>query len=68
MKAGIFRSPTCKVQAENEEAEGSRADKGLEVSEKSVCFPQEKTLNKVSFVPISDMHKYIQREEEGRKG
>lgn len=37
------------------------------MSEKSVCFPQEKTLNKVSFVPISDMHKHIQREEGGRK-
>lgn len=30
--------------------------------------PQEKTLNKVSFIPISDLHKYIQREEEGREG
>lgn len=35
------------------------------MSEKSaVCLPQEKkTLNKVSFVPIPDLHKYIQQEE-----
>lgn len=69
MEVVILRSPTFQVQAANEEAEGSRADEELEVSEKSaVCLPQEKTLNKVSFVPISDLHKYIQQEEEGRKG
>lgn len=69
MEAVILRSPTFQVQAANEEAEGSRADEGLEVSKKSaVCLPQEKTLYKVSFVPISDLHKYIQQEEEGRKG
>lgn len=68
VEALILRSPTCQVQATNEEAEGSRADEGLVVSEKSaVCLPQEKTLNKVSFVPISDLHKYIQREEKGEK-
>lgn len=43
MEAVILRSPTCKVQAADEEAEGGRADEGLEVSEKSaVCLPQEK--------------------------
>lgn len=68
MEAVILRSPTGQVQAANEEAEGSRADEGLEVSEKSaVCLPQEKNLNKVSFVPSSDLHKYIQQEGEGRK-
>lgn len=69
VEAVILRFPTRQVQAANEEAEGSRADEGLEVSEKSaVCLPQEKTLTKVSFVPISDLHKYIQQEEERRKG
>lgn len=64
-----LRSPTCKVQATNEEAEGCRADEGLEVSERSaVNPPQEETLNKVSFIPLSNLHKYIQQEEEGRKG
>lgn len=68
VEAVILRSPTGQVQAANEEAEGSRADEGLEVSEKSaVCLPQEKNLNKVSFVPSSDLHKYIQQEGEGRK-
>lgn len=46
VEAVILRSPICQVQAVNEEAEGSRADEGLEVSEKSaVCLPEE-TLNK----------------------
>ena len=51
-EAVILRSPTCQVQAANEEAEGSRAYGGLEVSEKSaVCLPQEKTLNKSVLCP-----------------
>lgn len=66
--AVTIRSQTCQVQAADEEAEGSRADEELEVSEKSAfCFQQEKTLNKVSFVPISDLHKYIQQEEKKKK-
>lgn len=68
VEAVIFRSPTCQVQAANEEAQGSRADEELEVKETTaVCLPQEKTLNKVSFVPSSDLHKYNQREEKGRR-
>lgn len=42
--AVTIRSQTCQVQAADEEAEGSRADEELEVSEKSAfCFQQEKT-------------------------
>lgn len=64
MAAVTTRSQTCQVQAADEEAEGGRADEELEVSKKSAfCLQQEKTLNKVSFVPISDLHKYIQQEE-----
>lgn len=60
-----LRSLTCQVQTANEEAEGSRADEQLEVSERSAaCLPREENLNRASFVPISDLHKYIQREEE----
>lgn len=42
VEAVILRSPTCQVQAANEEAEGSRADEGLEVSEKSAVCPTRK--------------------------
>ena len=46
VEAVILRSPTCQVQAANEEAEGGRADEGLERSEKSAaCLPQEKNRN-----------------------
>lgn len=65
----ILRSPNCQVQAANEEAKGSRADEGLDVSERSAaCLPQEKTLNKMSFIPVSGLHNHIQQEEKREKG
>lgn len=39
------------------------------MSERSaLCLPQEKTLNKVSFIPISGLHKYIQQKGRREKG
>lgn len=38
------------------------------MSERVSCLPHEKAMNKVSFVPISHLHKYIQQKEEGRRG
>lgn len=70
MEAVILRSPTCQVQAANEEAEGSRADEGLEVSEKSaVCLPQEKTLNSVlcPYFRFAQIHSARGRREQGMK-
>lgn len=46
MEAVILRSPTCQVQAANEEAEVSRADEGLEVSEKSAVSHKKRPLTK----------------------
>lgn len=60
----------AKSKQQNEEAARSQADEELEVSETSaVCLPQEKTLNKVSFVPIFRLaQKHSAKTEGGRKG
>lgn len=67
MEAVILRFPTCQVQAANEEAEGSRADEGLEVSEKSAVSHKKRPLTKCPLSLFQICTKTFSKRKKGEK-